>query len=131
MLIKLPARLLLKSKHFSIETSINAHHLSNVTSIKPWFTLYSSTVWDPHTSSNINRLEAVQRSAARMCLNSFSRYSSVTVMLNGLELPSLHSRRFKSKLQMLYKIIHNLVDIPSDCLQYHYLHFYEMAITTN
>ena len=77
---------------------------------------YSSTLWDPHTSSNINHLEAVQRSAARMCLNSFSRNSSVTVMLNDLELPSLHCRRFKSKLQMLYKIIHNLVDIPSDCL---------------
>ena len=77
---------------------------------------YSLTVWDPHTSANINRLEAVQRSAARMCFRDFSRFSSVTAMLNDLKLPTLQSRRAKSKLQMLYKIIHNLVDIPSDCL---------------
>ena len=69
----------------------------------------SSNVWDPHTSNYINRLEAVQRSATRMCFNNFSRYSSVTAMLNDLELPFLQSRRFKSKLQMLYKIIHDLV----------------------
>jgi len=77
---------------------------------------YSSTVWDPHTSTNINRLEAVQRSATRICFNNFSRYLNVTAMLNNLELPSLQSRRYKSKVHMLYKIIHNLVYIPSDCL---------------
>ena len=32
---------------------------------------YVFTVWDPHTSVNINRLEAVQRSAARMCFKDF------------------------------------------------------------
>ena len=77
---------------------------------------YFSTVWDPHTSANINCLEAVQRSAARMCFRDFSRFSSVTAMLNDLELPTLQSRRAKSKLQILYEIIHNLVEIPSDCL---------------
>lgn len=77
---------------------------------------YSSTVWDPHTSTNINNLESVQRSAARMCFRDFSRFSSVTSMLNDLELPTLQSRRMKSKIQMLYKIIHNLVDVPNDCL---------------
>ena len=77
---------------------------------------YVSTVWDPHTSVNINRLEAVQRSAARMCFKDFSRFSSVTTMLTDLELPTLQSRRIKSKLMMIYKIIHNLADIPSDYL---------------
>ena len=77
---------------------------------------YASTVWDPHTSVNINRLEAVQRSAARMCFKDFSRFSSVTTMLTDLELPTLQSRRIKSKLMMLYKIIRSLADIPSDCL---------------
>ena len=77
---------------------------------------YSSTVWDPHTSASINRLEAVQRSTVRTCFRDFSRFSSVMAMLNDLELPTLQSRRAKSKLQMLYKIIHNLIDIPSDCL---------------
>jgi len=77
---------------------------------------YASTVWDPHTRININRLENVQRSAARMCYKDFSRFSSVSTMLSDLNLPTLQSRRSKLKLQMLYKIIHHLVDIPDDCL---------------
>ena len=27
---------------------------------------YASTVWDPHTTMNINKVEAIQRAAARM-----------------------------------------------------------------
>ena len=77
---------------------------------------YASTIWDPRTSVNIDRLEAVQRSAARTCFKDFSRFSSVTTMLTHLELPTLQSRRIKSKLMMLYKIIHSLADIPSNCL---------------
>ena len=77
---------------------------------------YASSVWDPHTCVNINQLEAVQRSAARMCYKDFSRFSSVSTMLTDLDLPTLQSRRKKLKLQMLYKIIHCLADIPDDCL---------------
>ena len=50
---------------------------------------YSSTVWcDPQTSSNINCLEAVQRS---MCLNIFP---DTKVWLQSWMIPSLQSRRF-------------------------------------
>ena len=77
---------------------------------------YASSVWDPHTCVNINQLEAVQRSATRMCYKDFSRFSSVSTMLTDLNLPTLQSRRKKLKLQMLYKIIHRLADIPDDCL---------------
>ena len=37
-------------------------------------------------------------------------------MLTDLDLHTLQSRRKKLKLQMLYKIIHRLADIPDDCL---------------
>ena len=67
---------------------------------------YSSTVWDPHTSANINRLESVQKSAARFCYSTYSRFSSVSAMQNCLSLPTLH----------MYKIIHQLVAIPDNCL---------------
>ena len=77
---------------------------------------YASSVWDPHTCADINQLEAVQRSAAIMCYKDFSRFSSVSTMLTDLDLPTLQSRRKKLKLQMLYKIIHCLADIPDDCL---------------
>ena len=43
---------------------------------------FVSPVWDPHTISNINRLESIQRSAVRFCFNNYSWTSSVTVMLN-------------------------------------------------
>jgi len=45
---------------------------------------YASTMWDPHTSTNINKIEAVQRRAARFSLNDFSTFSSVTNMLRTL-----------------------------------------------
>ena len=77
---------------------------------------YSSTVWDPHTLINIDRLESVQRHAARMCFRNYSRYSSVTSMLSDLNLPTLQDRRSRAKVQMMYKIIHHLVAIPVDCL---------------
>jgi len=32
---------------------------------------YAASVWDPHTLSNINKLEAIQRRAARVCLMIF------------------------------------------------------------
>ena len=65
---------------------------------------YASSVWDPHTTANIQKLESVQRRAARFCLNDHSRYSSVTNILLSLNLPSLHSRRKSTKLMTMYKI---------------------------
>ena len=75
---------------------------------------YASIVWDPHTQSNINKIEAVQRRAARFCLNNFSTLSSVTSMMSTLNLPPLQQRRERAKLIMMYKIINDLVDIPKD-----------------
>ena len=75
---------------------------------------YASSVWDPHTLNNINRIEAVQRRAARFCLNEFSSYSSVTNMLSTLNLPPLQQRRERAKLIMMYKIINDLIDIPKE-----------------
>ena len=35
---------------------------------------YAFSVWDPHTTANIQKFESVQRRAARFCLNDHSRY---------------------------------------------------------
>ena len=77
---------------------------------------YVASVWDPHTTVNIRRLESVQRHAARFCLNDFSCYTSVTSMLSTLNLPSLQSRRKTAKLIILYKIINGDLHIPSNLL---------------
>ena len=45
---------------------------------------YSSSVWDPHTQDN-NKLEKVQRRAARFTTNTYTRESSVTTLLQNLK----------------------------------------------
>ena len=47
-----------------------------------WPTLeYASAVWDPYQSVYSTNIEKIQRRAARWVLNGYSRYSSVTSML--------------------------------------------------
>jgi len=76
---------------------------------------YASAVWDPHHNSLIQQLEKVQSHAARWIFNDYSRFSSVSAMLNELSWPSLQARHKISKLQILHKILnHQLaIFIPS------------------
>ena len=73
---------------------------------------YASPVWSPHTDKNINKVEAVQRRAARWVTHDYSSYSSVTQMINTLGWRSLEQRRADARLIMFYKIVHGLVEIP-------------------
>ena len=75
---------------------------------------YCCTVWSPHTQEYINKLEMVQRRAARYVTNRYHNTSSVTSMLDHLEWESLEARRTKCQLTMMFKIIHDLVDIPQE-----------------
>ena len=50
---------------------------------------YCCTVWDPHTSENINSLEKVQRQAARYTCNRHHNTSSVSEMLNTMNWQAL------------------------------------------
>jgi len=70
---------------------------------------YASCVWDPYTKTNINRLEMIQRRAARYTLNRYNNTSSVTDMLQTLNWPTLESRRKTQRLLMMYKIHQGLV----------------------
>ena len=75
---------------------------------------YCCTVWNPHQRSLINKLEMVQRRAARFVTNRYHNTSSVTDMLTSLEWLSLENRRQHLQLNMFYKIIHHLVDINKE-----------------
>ena len=72
---------------------------------------YGSTAWNPHTTSHVEQLEKVQRSAARFVVNDYRRTSSVTAMIAKLGWQSLEWRRLQQQLLMLYKIKHSLVQI--------------------
>ena len=74
---------------------------------------YSSTVWDPHTLENANKLERVQRRAARFVKNEYNQTASVTNLLQQLNWPTLQERRAQAKVVMFYKIVNNLVAVPA------------------
>ena len=57
------------------------------------------------------KLESVQRRAARFAMNDYHPTSSVTDMINKLKWNSLNHRRDTIRLQMMYKIIHRIVDL--------------------
>ena len=73
---------------------------------------YASSVWDPYTQKSIDKLEAVQRRAARFVLNRYHNTSSVNLMLDSLGWPSLEQRRKIPRLGVMYKICSGLVQCP-------------------
>ena len=73
---------------------------------------YASAIWSPYTKENINKIEMLQRRAARWVCNDHSPYSSVTDMLSNLGWRSLELRRYDSRIRIFYKIVYGLVAIP-------------------
>ena len=69
---------------------------------------YASTVWYPHHDKDINKVEEVQRRAARWAIRDYKYTSSVTAMLKDL-----NWRRIDSRLLMMYKVTYDLVAIPA------------------
>ena len=54
---------------------------------------YSSTAWDPFYQKDIDRLEMVQRRAARFVFNDYKPLSSVTSMVSQLGRKPLTERK--------------------------------------
>jgi hypothetical protein len=71
---------------------------------------YCSCVWDPYTAKNTNKIEMVQRRAARWVLHRFSLKDSVREIISVLKWKTLeNSRRSIARLSMMYKIRNMLV----------------------
>ena len=70
---------------------------------------YASTVWAPYTRCNIDKVESVQRRAARFVVSNYDYTSSVTGILNDLNWCSLDERRKINRLVMFYKILQGSV----------------------
>ena len=100
----------------------NIHQCPHETKVLYYKTLlrpvieYASITWDPHTNASINRLEMVQRRYARFVFHDYRRSSSVTAMLDQLHWASLQERRAQAKVEMMFRIVNGLVDIPTSFL---------------
>ena len=57
---------------------------------------YTSTVWYPHTTTDINKVDAVLRKAARWATRDYRHISSVTAMLKDLNWGPLDQCRIDS-----------------------------------
>ena len=75
---------------------------------------YSCSVWDPYHEKDIEKIEKVQRNAARFVKSDYTRQSSVSSMMRDLNWKPLHLRRRESRLVLFYKIVNNLVAIPPE-----------------
>ena len=90
---------------------------------------YASAAWAPHSQNNIKTLERIQRQAARFCKNNYSREpGSVTKLLQELGWETLQTRRKSKRITTLYKMEHNIIDIPLD--QYIYQTQYSLLTQT-
>ena len=74
---------------------------------------YASVIWDPPTKADSNKLEKIQRTAARWILSSYSYKTSVTSLLQQLQLESLEERRKIQRLAFMYKILNDQVAVPA------------------
>ena len=71
---------------------------------------YCSSVWDPSSPAVIAKLEKNQYFALKLCANSWS--SNYLSLLQLFNCPSLSSRRTKSKLTSLFKILNGYMFSP-------------------
>jgi hypothetical protein len=62
---------------------------------------YASAVWNPYTKTEINKIEAVQRRAARYVVTNQRNRSSVSNMLQRLKWRPLSNRRKDARLMMV------------------------------
>ena len=76
---------------------------------------YAASIWAPHTTQDVEKIEMLQRRAVRFICNNYYRNTSFTnLSLDSLGWPSLKSRRSYLKLNLTYKILNNLICIPYD-----------------
>ncbi len=86
-------------------------HIAYNTFVRP--TLENcSTAWDPHTRTNIDRLEQVNTKAARFITNNYTQTPGITTRLKQqINMDPLHIRRQAHRLTLMYKITNNYIDI--------------------
>jgi len=76
---------------------------------------YASVIWDPHQVNNKEKVEKIQRKAARFVKSNYTMTAgTVTSLLKQLGWKSLEDRRADARLTLFYKIVNKEVDVPRD-----------------
>lgn len=75
---------------------------------------YATPAWDPYRAKDINKLEMVQRRAARFVKSDYRRTASVSKLLDDLGWSTLSDRRKESRLNMFGKAVAGRVSISVD-----------------
>ena len=75
---------------------------------------YSSAVWDPFRQKDIDKLEKIQRSAARFVTQNYRQTASVTSLLQNLGWADLKTRRKNSRLVGLETRLDKIRHLPVD-----------------
>ena len=70
-----------------------------------------SRIWNPHTSSQINRLERIQHYAARFVANDHRRTNGPTTLVLTLNWQTIGRRRIIKQAMTFYKILDNVIKI--------------------
>jgi hypothetical protein len=82
---------------------------------------YGCLIWDLYTNKNIDKLESIQKRAARFIKHDYKsrERGCVTNMLKDLEFKPLQERRKHIRLTMFYKVVEGLVPAiaPEDYLK--------------
>lgn len=72
---------------------------------------YASPVWSPYTARDVNKIEQVQKNAARFVTNNYHPRASTSGLVSSLNWDSLEVRRLHAQVVLFYKIRNNLVNI--------------------
>ena len=73
---------------------------------------YGATIWDPSTKQATQKIEMVQRRAARFVTNKYKRTQSVTELLDSLGWRTLQDRREEQRITLMFKIYTGAVAVP-------------------
>lgn len=74
---------------------------------------YASTIWFPHSTTLMKKIESVQRKAIRFIYNKYKRTDSPTNLLADSGIKSLSVRARHARLKFLFQLIHNSYKIDT------------------
>ena len=66
---------------------------------------YASSSWNPHTDSDVNRLEQVQKNAARFVCNNYKTSTSTSKLVKSLGWDTLEQRRLLNQSVLFLSFI--------------------------